>query len=124
MIHTKIYGNGGVPDLRARLGSLGIEELKDIVAEHGMDRSKLAMKWKAPDRLVDLIVDTVQQRAHKGEAFTVCATRVSGGGRGDPTPTQPLNMSAGWEGVGPAWPKQEGRWYATASPCQPNPDKG
>ncbi len=66
----EIYRAGGVSELRARLSILEIEELKDIVAEHGMDRSKLAMKWKTTERLVDLIVDTVQQRAHKGEAFS------------------------------------------------------
>jgi hypothetical protein len=34
-----------------------------------MDRSKLAMKWKTKDRLVELIVSTVASRARKGDAF-------------------------------------------------------
>lgn len=55
--------------LRSRLAQLTVEQLKDIVAEQGMDRAKLAMKWKASDRLVDLIVTTVQNRAKKGSAF-------------------------------------------------------
>lgn len=55
--------------LRARLSGLSVEELKDIVAEHGMDPSKLAMKWKKPERLVDLIATTVSSRLHKGDAF-------------------------------------------------------
>ncbi|NNC27860.1 hypothetical protein HKM21_01060 [Longimicrobium terrae] len=55
--------------LRARLAALSLDELKDIVAEHGMDPSKLAMKWKKPDRLVDLIATTVRERLHKGDAF-------------------------------------------------------
>ncbi|HEX8391826.1 MAG TPA: hypothetical protein VF665_05640 [Longimicrobium sp.] len=55
--------------LRARLAALSLEELKDIVAEHGMDPSKLAMKWKKPERLVDLIATTVSDRLHKGDAF-------------------------------------------------------
>lgn len=59
----------GEEALRARLEGLDIEQLKDIVAEHGMDRSKLAMKWKTKDRLVSLIVSTVASRARKGEAF-------------------------------------------------------
>lgn len=55
--------------LRARLAALSLDELKDIVAEHGMDPSKLAMKWKKPDRLADLIATTVRERLHKGDAF-------------------------------------------------------
>jgi hypothetical protein len=46
-----------------------MEELKDIVAEHGMDSRKLAMKWKTPDRLIDLIVETVRERVTKGNVF-------------------------------------------------------
>lgn len=55
--------------LRARLAALSLDELKDIVAEHGMDPSKLAMKWKKPERLIDLITATVHDRLHKGDAF-------------------------------------------------------
>ena len=55
--------------LRTRLSELNNDELKDIIAEHGMDRSKLAMKWKKKDRLIDLIVVTAESRAHKGDAF-------------------------------------------------------
>ena len=59
----------GEEALKARLEALDIEQLKDIVAEHGMDRAKLAMKWKAKDRLIGLIVSTVASRARKGNAF-------------------------------------------------------
>jgi hypothetical protein len=45
------------------------KELKDIVADYGMDPSKLAMKWKDRDRLIKLIIDTSQRRALKGDAF-------------------------------------------------------
>ncbi|HEX6038315.1 hypothetical protein [Longimicrobium sp.] len=55
--------------LRARLSELTLDQLKDVVAEHGMDPSKLAMKWKKPERLVDLIVTTVRERLEKGDAF-------------------------------------------------------
>jgi len=48
---------------------LNIEQLKDMVAEHGMDQAKLAMKWRTSDRLVDLIASTVAARARKGDAF-------------------------------------------------------
>jgi len=55
--------------LLALLEPLGLEELKDIIAEHGMDRGKLSMKWKNKDRLIELIMDTVKTRARKGDAF-------------------------------------------------------
>jgi len=48
---------------------LNIEELKDIVAEQGMDRSKLARKWKNKERLINLIVTAVESRMRKGDAF-------------------------------------------------------
>ena len=34
-----------------------------------MDSSKLAMKWKDKDRLIQLILDTSIRRASKGNAF-------------------------------------------------------
>lgn len=55
--------------LADRLRGLTLDELKDIIAEHGMDRSKLAMKWKHPKRLLDLILTTVKTRSEKGDAF-------------------------------------------------------
>lgn len=60
---------GGEVALRQQLGKLDEDALKDIIAEHSMDTSRLAMKWKDPDRLIDLIVKTVVQRSRKGEAF-------------------------------------------------------
>jgi hypothetical protein len=63
------HAAGGVSGLREALEQLDVEQLKDIVAEHGMDRQKLAMKWKTPARLIDLIVETVSARAKKGDAF-------------------------------------------------------
>ena len=65
-----VYGDGE-DALRDRLRELDVERLKDIVAEHGMDSAKLAMKWKTPARLVDLIVDTVKVRSRKGDAFRI-----------------------------------------------------
>lgn len=59
----------GTAELRRRLESLDIEQLKDIVAEFGMDSTQLAMKWKRPERLVDLIVQTAETRARRGDAF-------------------------------------------------------
>lgn len=59
----------GEEALRKSLANLTVDQLKDIVAEHGMDRSRLAMKWRTPDRLIDLIIETVRARATKGDAF-------------------------------------------------------
>lgn len=59
----------GEEQLRLRLRDLDEERLKDIIAEHSMDTSRLAMKWKAKDRLIDHIVMMVGQRSRKGEAF-------------------------------------------------------
>ncbi len=55
--------------LRQRLNKLNIEKLKDIIAEYGMDQSKLAMKWKSQDRLIEHIITTVVARSRKGDAF-------------------------------------------------------
>lgn len=55
--------------LRQRLEALDLEQLKDIVAEHAMDSTKLAAKWRTPERLVALIVDTVRSRSSKGAVF-------------------------------------------------------
>lgn len=63
------FRQDGEQALRDRLNELTVEQLKDIVAEHGMDPGKLAMTWKTPERLVDLIVETVERRRTKGAAF-------------------------------------------------------
>lgn len=61
--------SGGEDRLREGLARLSIEQLKDIVAEHGMDTRRLAMRWKRRDRLEELIVTTVRTRLTKGSAF-------------------------------------------------------
>ncbi len=59
----------GEETLRDRLRQLSQEQLRDIVAEYGMDPDKLAMKWKSSDRLIDRIVEVSRGRATKGDAF-------------------------------------------------------
>ena len=59
----------GEDTLRRALDPLHLEQLKDIVAEHGMDTSKLALKWKSRDRLAELIVSTVRDRLTRGDVF-------------------------------------------------------
>jgi hypothetical protein len=64
-----LYAEGQEHGLRARLAALGLEDLRDIVAEHGMDTDRLAMKWKDPQRVVERIVERVMERSWKGSAF-------------------------------------------------------
>ena len=64
------YERGGEHELRGVLAPLTVDELKDIVAQHRMDRAQLAMKWRNSERLIELIVTQTLTRAHKGEAFT------------------------------------------------------
>jgi hypothetical protein len=59
----------GEDHLHGALAGLSIDQLKDIIAEHGMDTDKLAMKWKGRDRIIALIVTTVKSRMAKGDAF-------------------------------------------------------
>lgn len=61
----RITGRG----LRERLATLDLEALRDIVAEHGMDHDRLAMKWKDNGRVIDRIVEKVATRTAKGSAF-------------------------------------------------------
>ena len=63
-----VYQEGEAP-LRARLAELGVEDLKDIVAEYGMDSANLVLKWRTPERIIDHIAATVQSRSKKGDAF-------------------------------------------------------
>ncbi|MGW3683113.1 hypothetical protein [Streptomyces prasinus] len=59
----------GETGLRSSLGKLDLEQLRDIVSEHGMDHDRLAMKWKDPQRVIDRIVERVESRTAKGAAF-------------------------------------------------------
>jgi hypothetical protein len=61
-----IYENSE-QELRQSLEQLDLDGLKDIVAAHGMDRSRLAVRWKIEGRLVHLIIETVKTRARKGD---------------------------------------------------------
>ena len=55
--------------LRSELEKLSLEQLRDIVAEYGMDPGRLVMKWNTPERVIDRIVEMSVARAHKGSAF-------------------------------------------------------
>ncbi|MET8545182.1 hypothetical protein ABZW03_31765 [Kitasatospora sp. NPDC004799] len=64
-----VFAEAGEDGLRSRLGGLDLEQLRDIVAEHGMDHDRLAMKWKDSHRVIDRIVERVEARTAKGSAF-------------------------------------------------------
>ena len=66
---SAVYQDQAEDGLRARLGDLNVDQLKDIIAEHGMDHDRLAMSWKTPKKLVDRIVEKVVAGAAKGSAF-------------------------------------------------------
>ena len=59
----------GEDALRSQLSALTLDQLRDVVAEYGMDQGKLVMKWKDPARVVDRIVEIAVARAQKGHAF-------------------------------------------------------
>jgi hypothetical protein len=64
-----VFADVGEAGLRVRLGQLELEQLKDIVAEHGMNNDGLVMKWKTASKVIDRIVDRVSARSVKGDAF-------------------------------------------------------
>lgn len=60
---------GGELALRSALDKLSLEQLRDIVAEYGMDPGRLVMKWNTRERVIDRIIEISITRAHKGSAF-------------------------------------------------------
>jgi hypothetical protein len=64
-----VVAREGEEVLRDRLLGLSLDQLKDIVAEFGMDTGKLVLKWKTPEKVVDRIVEISMARAQKGDAF-------------------------------------------------------
>lgn len=61
-----VYQVSGEAGLRARLRTLSVDQLKDIIAEHGMNYDKAAMRWKTQARLIDRIAERVAARSAKG----------------------------------------------------------
>ena len=59
----------GEEALRSGLDGLSVDELKAIVSAYALDPKRLAMRWKSPQRLADLIVTASMARARKGDAF-------------------------------------------------------
>jgi len=59
----------GETALQQALAPLTIDQLKDVISEFAIDSSKLALKWKDRNRLINLIVETTKARIEKGDAF-------------------------------------------------------
>ena len=59
----------GQQHLREQLAPLELEQLRGVLADYRMDRSKLAMKWKDRRRVIDQIIVTAIERGKKGDAF-------------------------------------------------------
>jgi hypothetical protein len=55
--------------LREGLSGLTIEQLKDIIAGHGMDPGKLTTRWRTESKLIGHITTLALSRSRKGEAF-------------------------------------------------------
>lgn len=84
----------GESALRASLEKLSLEQLRDVVAEYGMDPGRVVMKWAAPDRVIDRIVEMSLARAHKGNAFRKLPDEV--------TPTQRIETEPAGGDASPA----------------------
>jgi hypothetical protein len=65
----KVLADGSESDLMGRLADLSLEELRDVVAQFGMDPRRLVMKWRDAQRVREHIVATTAQRSRKGDAF-------------------------------------------------------
>lgn len=64
-----IFSQGGEKALRAVLDRLELPVLRKVVSQHGLDPSKLAVKWRNKERLIQLIVERVLSRSEKGKTF-------------------------------------------------------
>lgn len=65
----KIFAESGEHALMAQLADFDLEELRDLVAQFGMDPRRLVMKWKDTQRIREHVVATTAQRSRKGDAF-------------------------------------------------------
>lgn len=64
-----ILAEKDINELKTKLEELDIEKLKDIVSEFRLDPSRIVMKWKDKDRMIDHIIKAALSRAEKGDVF-------------------------------------------------------
>jgi hypothetical protein len=65
----EIFSRDGKEALLEKLNQLDLNSLKKIVSQHGFDQSKLAIKWRKKEPLINLIIDRVVARSNKGKVF-------------------------------------------------------
>lgn len=65
----EVAASDGVQGLREQLQKLDVEQLKDIVAEYGMNNDRRAMGWTDPGRFVERIMEKTDFGATQGQAF-------------------------------------------------------
>lgn len=83
----------GAEGLRSRLLGLDLEQLKDMVAQYGMDPGKLVMKWKTWERVAERIVEMSTNRAQKGDAFREDARTGTGDDEQDEVPNESMEAA-------------------------------
>ncbi|PKN62407.1 MAG: hypothetical protein CVU57_24275 [Deltaproteobacteria bacterium HGW-Deltaproteobacteria-15] len=66
---VELARQGGEIALRDKISTLTLDQLRDIVAQYGMDPGKLVMKWKDVNRVIERIVELALARSTKGDAF-------------------------------------------------------
>lgn len=59
----------GEERLRMEIKNLTVDQLKDIVAEFGMDPRRKVMRWKTREKIVEEIVRVSKDRSRKGKSF-------------------------------------------------------
>lgn len=64
-----IAASDGVEGLRQRLKLLDVEQLKDVIAEYGMNSDGRAMSWNDHHRFVERIIEKVDFGTTQGSAF-------------------------------------------------------
>lgn len=64
----QVARESGSDELRRRLASLDIEELKDIVVEYGWNYAPPATGWKTPAKIIDRILRGVESGIERGGA--------------------------------------------------------
>lgn len=65
-----VWRESGDAGLRARLETLDLAALRQIIRAHRFDPARISARWTARDRLVSLIVEQTRARVNHGKAFT------------------------------------------------------
>lgn len=65
----EIASGQGMDALERKLLNLDIDQLKDIIAQYGMNQDKLAMKWRKKEKCLERIMEKTRDRTIKGDAF-------------------------------------------------------